>query len=181
MTQTINTELNKLNQTSGWVELFQLYYSPTVYYYFTPNVKADHTAIVFNGLTYQSLPVEGAGFDFTSTASTAAKPTLTISNANKTLLALVISSGDMVGAKITRIRTYDKYLDGASNADPTKFIGPDIYYVEKKTAHDNKFIQWQLTSVIDRLGTFLPKRQILKDPTPDNPEGFPGVSRLRGA
>lgn len=175
MTQTLSTDLAKLNQTSGLVELFQLYYSPTVQFYFTPHVNENHTSIAFGGITYQPIPIQGSGFDFTTTAGSATKPTLTVSNVNKQLLALIIATGDIVGAKITRIRTFEKYLDGQVTADSNKFIGPDIYFIEKKTAHDNKIIQWQLTSALERIGTYLPKRQVLHDPTPDNPEGFPGI------
>ena len=92
---------------------------------------------------------------------------------SKVLLNAVISLGDIVGASLMRQRTYAKYLDNGSSPDSTKFIGPEVYIVEQKTGHNNEFIQWQLTSIIDRFGMMLPRRQVLRD------KGFPGASRNR--
>lgn len=326
-------DLQDLNQTSGFVELFSLDTTPLggSVYNFT-NSTSSTGNIVFNGVTYSCLPITSDGWDFTSTGAPP-KPTLTVSNVSKTLLAAVISLGDLVGSKVQRIRTYAKYLDaatftrrnivnysedftqwsastatctsntvmspigtltgdtvtagtgssggifqyvtvtpntsyvfsfwskrssgtaaayrvfnntGAANivastsyynsinstdwvrisvpfttpaacvqvrvyvssdqslsnqgsyvwgaqcelgsdvsmyqytttthqpfADPTKFVGPEAFLIEQKTGHNNEFISWQLTSVLDRLGMKLPRRQVLKD------KGFPGVARTR--
>ncbi len=174
-------ELAKLHQTSALVELFTVDLTTIgsgSIFRFTPNVKPDHTSVSFGGLTYTALPIEANGFDLTASGP-APKPTLTISNVSGALMAAVVGLGDIVGAKVTRVRTYEKFLDGGSTPSSTTFIGPDIYFVEQKTAHDNTLIQFQLTSVLDRAGLRLPRRQVLKDPTPQTPEGFPGVARTR--
>ncbi len=373
---TPSSDLNNLNQTSPFVELFTLDATALggSVYRFTNHPSESGGPLSFGGQLYQPLPITSSGWDFTSTG-TPPKPTLTVSNVNRTLLADVIGLGDLVGAKVTRIRTYAKYLDAASFtrrnllnysedlsnaywtktllsvtpnvavglsgamtgdtitdsdttnygilaatvpgtyipgtpytytawilkddvpkttrfpgvrlqfgpnnnvmdvpfdtstgemltvnpaglitqisrsvtdggdywivrltgsssdpaatsvrtriypaigfatsptatnatyggartgsitvlgqqveqgtvstayqytaanhqpfADSTKFIGPEVYIVEQKTGHNREFIQWQLTSIFDRLGMQLPRRQVLKD------KGFPGVSRVR--
>lgn len=171
---TPNTDLVNLNQTSGFVELFVLDCTALggSVYRFTNNTTAAGGSLSFGSVTYSAMPITTDGWDFTSTGTTP-KPTLTISNVNKTLLGAVQSLGDLVGAKMTRYRTFEKYLDSGSSPDGTKYIGPDVYIVEQKTAHNKNLIQWQMTSIIDRMGMKIPRRQVLKD------KGFPGVGRSR--
>lgn len=170
---TPHADLQNLNQTSGLIELFIL--DTTVLdgpiYRFT-NTPGTGGTVSFGGNTYICLPIKTEGWDLSANGAPP-RPTLTVSNVSKTLLADVIALGDLVGAKLTRIQTYAKYLDGGSSPDSTKFIGPEIYTVEQKTGHNNTAIQWQMSSLIDRLGMKLPRRQVLKD------KGFPGVARTR--
>lgn len=171
---TPNADLQNLSQTSGFIELFQLDCTPIggPIYYFTTSVSSDGSPLLFGGNSYSPMPIATTGWDFTS-AGTSPKPTITISNVAKTLMASVVTLGDIVGAKVIRIRTYAKYLDNGSSPDSTKYLGPDTYVVEMKTMHDNTQISWQLSSIIDRMGLMLPRRQVLKD------KGFPGVGRTR--
>ena len=168
------TDLQQRHQTSPFVELFTLDCTPLggSVYRFTNYPSASGGALTFGGYSYTPLPIISSGWDFSSTG-TPPKPTLTISNANKSFLGVVLTLGDIVGAKVTRIRTYAKYLNGEPTADSSKYIGPEVFVVEQKTGHNNEFIQWQLTSILDRFGMKLPRRQVLKD------RGFPGVSRTR--
>lgn len=167
-------DLQNLNQTSGLVELYTLDCTNLggSIYRFTNEAAADGNPLVFGGVSFTPMPILTEGWDFSSTGSPP-KPTLTISNVSKVLLNAVITLGDIVGASLMRQRTYAKYLDGGSSPDSTKFIGPEVYIVEQKTGHNSEFIQWQLTSIIDRFGMMLPRRQVLRD------KGFPGVSRTR--
>ena len=171
---TPTADIRDLNQTSGLVELYTLDCTNIggLVYNFTSNVTAAGGSLSFGGVSYTALPVSSSGWDFSSTGSPP-KPTLTVSNVNKTFLYAVITLGDLVGAYLTRVRTFEKYLDGGASPDSTKKIGPDIYVIEQKISHDNTGITWQMTSIIDRMGTMLPRRQILKD------KGFPGTARTR--
>lgn len=171
---TPHADLRELNQTSGLIELYTLDCTNIGgnVYHFTSNVSASGSSVSFGGVTYAALPVTTGGWDFSSTGSPP-KPSLTVSNVNKTFLYIVITLGDLVGAYVTRVRTFEKYLDGGATPDSSKKIGPDVYVIEQKTSHDNTAITWQMTSIIDRMGTMLPRRQVLKD------KGFPGVSRTR--
>lgn len=175
----VTPELQKLSQGSAWVELYTL--DATAFggsvYNFCNQVNTTGGNVVFGATTYQALPIEVQGWDFTTTG-TSAKPTLSISNLSRTLLAAVISQGDLVGAKLTRIRTLSKFLADGSSPNSSAFIGPNTMIVEQKIYHDRTMMQWQLTNIMDRLGMLLPRRQILKDP---NHLGcnFPGVARNR--
>lgn len=165
-------DLQERHQSSALVELFTLDCTPLGggVYNFT-NTPAS-SPVLFGGVSFTPIPIKSEGWDFTSTGAPP-KPTLTVSNVARTLLTDVISLGDLVGAKVTRVRTFAKYLDAGATPDSSKYIGPEVYIVEQKTGHNNEFIQWQLTSILDRLGMKLPRRQVLKD------KGFPGVSKTR--
>lgn len=108
-------DLQDLNQSSGFVELFTLDATKVGggVYRFTNFANPDGGALYFGGNAYIPLPVKSEGWDFSSTG-TPPKPTLTVSNVSKQFLADVISLGDLVGSEVTRVRTFAKYLDAAT-------------------------------------------------------------------
>jgi lambda family phage minor tail protein L len=180
MANTINSDLQQLSQPSPWVELFTLDTTALggTIYYVTPNIYPNTSYLSFANNTYMPVPVAFTGWevmaDTTGGQGAMPRPTLAVGNANKTFLSLVISLGDLVGAKVTRIRTFMKYLDGQPNANPNQYVGPDVYIVAQKTSHTNQQIVWQLTNPMDIPTAMLPARQILKDPSTLS-SGFPGV------
>jgi lambda family phage minor tail protein L len=180
MANTVYSDIQQLSQPSPWVSLFTLDTSPLggSIYYFTPNIYANGTFLSFNGNAYVPLPMDFTGWEVVASTSGSSsslpRPQLSISNANKTLLAVVISLGDLVGSNFIRIRTFEKYLDGQPNANTAQIIGPDIYKVAQKSSHTNQAITWQLTNPLDIPSAMLPARQVLKDPTTLS-SGFPGV------
>lgn len=172
-------EFQKLNQGSAWVELFTLdltAFGGTIFR-FCNQTNKDGGAIVFNNIPYVALPIMVEGWASNSTG-TSAKPTMTVSNLTKYLQAAIITQGDMVGARVSRIRTYAKFLDDGETPNPSAFLGPDVVFIEQKIMHSRKQVQFQLCSVLDRMGMRLPRRQILKD---ESYLGcaFPGVGRTR--
>jgi phage-related protein len=66
--------------------------------------------VVWQGQTYEPLPIEATGFDVTTKGS-APRPKIKIANVNGLLSASVKSFNDFVGCKLTRKRTFAKYLD----------------------------------------------------------------------
>jgi lambda family phage minor tail protein L len=181
MANTIYSDIQILGQQSSpWVSLFTLDTSALggSVYNFTNNIYANGSFVMFANTSYVPLPMDFSGWEVMATSSGGSgaqpRPTFTVSNVNKTLLSVVISLGDLVGAKLTRIRTFEKYLDGQPNANTAQIIGPDVYTVAQKTGHNNVQITWQLVNPMDLPTAQLPARQILKDPSSLS-AGFPGV------
>lgn len=139
--------------------------------YITPNTNGGNK-VVWRGNEYIPCPIEGEGFEINKQAAPP-RPTIRVSNINKLLLASVISLGDLVGAKVTRWRTFRQFLDGEINADPDAHMAKEIYYIYQKTTHNRSEIAWTLRSNMDFENLQLPGRQILRD------KGFPGVARIR--
>lgn len=117
-------ELSKINP-SAIIELFEvrldaaLHGSSDVYrFHAGVNDKVDGN-IVFDGNTYSRIPVKADGFEYTNTG-TLPRPTLTISNLDSTMSALLLivnaqtAGNDLGGAEVRRIRTLKKYLDSAN-------------------------------------------------------------------
>lgn len=86
------------------------------------------------------------------------------------------------GAQVEQSATVTDYQPTTTNhqpdANPSAYIGPDVYVIERKSYHDNETMEFQLTSSLDRLGMRIPRRQILKDQTSFNLYA-PGVARTR--
>ena len=138
----------------------------------------DVSNVFWQGNEYIRFPVQIDGFEWNATSQAPPQPTLTLSNVNKFVLAAVITLGDIVGAKVTRWRTYAQYLDDGEQADANAHFPPDIYRVQQKTGHTKQLIEWTLSSTLDLPGVRLPKRQILRDETTGNVYA-PGVSKVR--
>ena len=56
--------------------------------------------------------------------------------------------------------------DPSAQADPSAFIGPDVWEVDRKASHGPESITYELASSIDVQGKRLPSRQVLRDSCP---------------
>jgi lambda family phage minor tail protein L len=140
-------------------------------YYFSNNTNELGGDIVWRGQTYARMPIEASGFEFSSQGKLP-RPTLRIANVDQFIGAITRTYDDLVGCKVTRRRTFAKFLDavnftaGNSTADPTAELPADIYYVERKVNENKLSIEWELAAAIDLSGVMLPGRQILANLCP---------------
>ena len=154
------------------VELFQLHLDATLHgssdiYYFHNGVNADVTGnVVWDGQPYVRLPLEASGFDYSSTGSLP-RPKLTVSNIGSSITALLLqvnmitAGNDLGGAKVVRIRTLKKYLDGQAGADPHAKFPDEIWYVDRKSNENRAVVEFELASKFDLVGVMIPRRQII--------------------
>lgn len=131
-------------------------------YYFTPTQRPDGQAIIYKGVAYIPLDVWAEGFE-TSSSGPFPQPTFRVANISRALTGIVRTLDDLIGAKVTRIRTLKKYLDDQPTADPSAHYPPDVYFVEQKTAETKLYIEFKLASAIDVEGQKLPRRQIVRN------------------
>ena len=66
--------------------------------------------LVWQGNKYAALPIEADGFEY-SAKGALPRPTLTVANITSLLSGVMDSYDDLIGAKVTRKRTFAKYLD----------------------------------------------------------------------
>ena len=97
---------------------------------------------------------------------------MTISNTALQLVGPIIALRDLVGAKITRYRTFERFLTTGSSPDSTALLPKDVFYINKKVVQNPLNIQWELSSTLDKTGLKLPKRLFLR-------RDFPGLSQVR--
>lgn len=154
---SIQSDIQKLAPGS-LVELFVMDCRPFggAVFYFTPG---SGVPIVFQGNTYQPVPIQATGFEIQGRGQ-AARPKLSVSNVDGTFSTLCRLYDDLVGAKITRKRTFAKYLDGEPAADPTAELPQEIYYIEQKTLENNTVLEYELSGIWDLDGIKLPRRQV---------------------
>lgn len=124
--------------------------------------------LVWQGQTYAAMPIEASGFEFTG-KGTLPRPTIRTQNVDGLIGVLVDAYQDLLGATVTRKRTFAKYLDAVNfpggvnpTADPTAAFPDDLYVISRKTTHTKTMIEFELAASFDVHGVKLPRRQILQ-------------------
>ena len=169
----ISSELQKL-APNAIIELYELDASPfggSVYYFHAGTNSLTQT-VTWQGQQYQPYPVKITGFEI-SIGGQIPRPKMAVSNISGIITALVLAYDDLLGAKVTRKRTMQKYLDAVNfsggvnpNADPTAEFPDDIYYVERKTSENKSAVEFELSASFDVQGVKLPRRQIIQNICP---------------
>ena len=154
------------------IELFELHYDSTLHgssdilrWHAGSNANVTGN-ITWNGNTYTRIPVKADGFEYTN-AGSLPRPTLTVANLDGTITALLLgvndvtAGNDLTGAKVKRIRTLKKFLDGESAADPYATFPIEEWYVDRKATESRDFVAFELASKLDLQGKELPNRQVV--------------------
>lgn len=122
--------------------------------------------IVWQGNQFAPWPLQATGFEVSGDGRPPT-PSITVANVDGTMGALCRALGDLISAKVTRLRTFGQYLDavnfpaGNPTADPTEQLRPEVWYVEQRTRETREVIEFALASPLDLNGQALPGRQIL--------------------
>jgi len=130
-------------------------------YYFTP-APWDSAPVVWGGKTYTPVEVQASGFDVSGEGALP-RPKIAVSNLALAMAGLVIAHDGLIGAIVTRYRTFSKYLDGQPEANSQIMFPPDVYVVERLSRRDAELIEWELAAALDRQGRKLPSLQMLRD------------------
>ena len=147
---------------------------------FHNNIKIFNSYVVWQGNTYYPAPIQAEGFESTS-RGVLPRPTLSIASQSETgsdQLALlkheIRKIGDIINAKVTRRRTFAKYLDTINfprnttlpdgyEPDPFAELPKDIYFIERKTTENKNVLTYELSSILDLEGIKIPKRVVVAD------------------
>jgi lambda family phage minor tail protein L len=94
-----------------------------------------------------------------------------ISTAPSLALSSRLPNG-LEGAKVTRIRTLARYIDGVNfpggtnplgTPDPTAEFPREIYYIDRKASENRDLIEFELAAAFDLVGVRAPKRQCVSN------------------
>ncbi len=129
---------------------------------FTPGVRTG-APLAYGGLEYRALPIELAGVDY-RTGGQASRPTLTVSRLDEPFVAAALAVDDFRGATLRRVRTLERWLDGAPEADPERHWPEERWRIEALERRERERMTWRLASPLDLEGLKLPRRQVLRDP-----------------
>lgn len=124
--------------------------------------------VIWQGHVYTPWALKAEGYDRSSNGALP-RPQITAANIAGILSALCIDYEDLRMALVTRHRTFVRYLDAANfaagnaEANPERYMPPEIYRVRRKMSETRQQVAWELTSVFDAAGISLPRRLILAD------------------
>jgi lambda family phage minor tail protein L len=128
--------------------------------------------VVFDGDTYTRFPVEATGFERSGTGAMP-RPTLKVANITGLVGALTRELDGLVGAKLTRRRTFLQYLDAVNfeggvnpSADPTAIFPDDVWFIDRKASEDATALAFELAAASDVEGVNLPRRQFTQNACP---------------
>lgn len=167
----ITRDLQKLDPGSI-IELFQLDTiragDPTIYYLHN-GVNALGNSVIFDGDIYTRFPIIASGFDKTG-QGTIPRPKVQIANITGLIGALANNFEDLVQSKLTRIRTFTRYLDAVNfegginpEADPNQIIDRDVWFIDRKSSENKVFIEFELAAAFDVQGVKIPRRQVIQN------------------
>ena len=154
------------------IELFELHYDNTLHgstdiLRWHAGSNADVTGnITWNSNDYVRLPVQAEGFEYTN-GGTLPRPTLSVANLDGAITALLLGvnlttpGNDLTGAKVKRIRTLKKFLDGESAADPYATFPIEEWFIDRKATESRDVVSFELASKFDLSNKELPNRQVV--------------------
>ena len=163
---------------SPFVELFELDIDGTTIFFhpgldesldeiqFYPVGSADPSSKnnTTDANTYIALPVEMTGVEATSDG-VANRPSLTLANVTSVLRSALDDEGfdfeDLVGARLTRRRTFAKYLVGGDEASSPFEFPISRYLVERVQAKNRQIVVLELTAPFDLENIKIPARVVI--------------------
>ena len=160
--------VQKQGVESSIITLYDLEYATGVFAYFTSAIDQDLTSIQFRDTggtvrTYTPIPIELEGFDVQSDGAIA-RPTMTVANIESTFKDALGGLGfeDLIGKRITRRTTQEKYLVGntGDSTPPVEF--PSITYViDRLSSRSVMSVVFELAAPFDLAGIKLPRRVVV--------------------
>jgi phage-related protein len=164
---------------------------------FHNNLKLINKDIIFNSKSYAALPIEASGFEISSKGTLPTPKLSMVSSSDGDIYFVNFKMflrylNGLIGARVTRIRTFVKYIDGVNfysnwnNAvnctsqvflniidetltppidfcpDPNAIFPKDVFYVDRKSVESKSLVELELASLIDVQGILLPARIVLE-------------------
>jgi len=142
---------------------------------FHNNIKLGGSALYWNSNEYIAAPIEAEGFEI-SARGTLPRPLLRLTTSEEGISLLgsfklqLKNLEELVGAKVTRIRTLAKYIDERNfqnilkpagwAADPNAEFSRDVFFIERKSNENKSSIELELSSILDLENINLPRRTV---------------------
>lgn len=162
MSDVIATDSERLaSNSSVLISLFELEFQGAIYRYHSENTDSE---ITFDGNAYKVFPMMMEGIEMNADGA-APRPTLSIANVQSLLdsstraevgLPADFEIEDLIGSRITRRRTLQKYTGAVT---PYEFPS-DTYVIDRLASKNSLMIQLELTSPFDFGGVRVPARVV---------------------
>ena len=148
---------------------------------FHNNIKLSSSSIFWRGNEYIAAPINAEGFETTS-KGVLPTPKLSINISDEGVAAFnqlrqrIRDIGDLTGAKVTRIRTFAKFLDSENfksgsfpagfAPNPNSEFPRDVFYIDRKNNENKYGMEFELASLLDVQGQKLPARLVVANSCP---------------
>lgn len=157
-------------------ELYGVNIGADTVYRFCPMINGTNP-IIWQGKSFQPLPVKMEGFE-QKADGTLSRPTLSIANPNGLFSKIVHSNKDFSNCKVTRKRTYVRFLDDENfqnrnknqegknpfgSPDSDSHLPDDVYFINKKSNENKQYIEFELVSVLELENSPVPARVVISD------------------
>jgi lambda family phage minor tail protein L len=131
--------------------------------------------IYWQGNAYQPMPIEAEGFEKTGDGKLP-RPKLKIANPEGIFSIIFKSNKDFANCKVTRKRTYARFLDEENylnrnsndsgdnsfgTPDPDAHFPDDVFFINKKVMEANSVIEFELVSALELQDAYVPARTVL--------------------
>jgi len=154
------------------VDLFELDYSSLVggeILYFHGGVNGLGDDVVWGGITYTRYPIDAEGFE-RSSSGIVPRPKIKVANIMGNISSLSYQYQDLVGSKLTRRRTFVKYLDAVNfpgginyQADPNVAFPDEVWTIDRKSSENAVFVEFELSAAFDVMGVLIPRRHCIQN------------------
>lgn len=128
--------------------------------------------VTWAGNQYVPMPVEADGFEWRGSGALP-RPRIRVANVTGLLGAAIREMSDLIGCKVTRRRTFLKYLDAVNfpggvnpTADQTAEFARDVFFVNRKSSESKVLVEFELASLLDVQGIKLPRRVVVPNVCP---------------
>lgn len=189
MSQELGVDSLKQEINSGLLEFYELEVgADTLYFHDGKNENSQD--ITFDSNDYIALPILMTGIEHKADGASP-RPSLTIANVESILKsnskfqtdlsATNFRIDDLVGAKLTRRRTLEKYL----TSNPLVEFRKDTYIIDRIEEKNNLYVSFELASAFDLDGIRLPSRIVVGKYCPWKYQGASteetNITKRRGA
>jgi len=144
-------------------------------YRFHAGTNVSGGNLVWAGNTYLAMAIEASGFEYSGNGQLP-RPKIRVSNTMGTITALILSlPNGLEAAKVTRIRTLARYLDGVNwpgGVNPLGTPQPDcefpreVFFLDRKSAETREVVEFEMCSAFDLANVRAPKRQCIANICP---------------
>lgn len=157
-------------------DIYSVKTTDSTVYRFCPMINGSNP-VVWQGESYQPLPIKMENFEYEGEGRLP-RPKLSIANPDGLLSKIVYSNQDFVNCKVTRKRTFARFLDQENfditprglnefsenafgQSDPGAHFPDDVFFINKKSSEDKKIITFELVSALEMEQSWVPARQVI--------------------
>ena len=172
---TVNTmvqDVQKQDPGSAVVQLYEIQLSSSSSIYFHTGLESDLSTVQFRDKTtpttirtYSALPIQMTGFKKASTGALS-RPTMTLANVLTTFGDALgsLSNDDLLGNKVIRRTTLQKYLYGeSSDQSPPIEFPSEVHYIDRIKNENATMVTFELAPAHDLVGVKVPARHAMSN------------------